>query len=49
MKVGCSVLLVLFCLGPDDVVVRAFLAGGKEVVSEQGFFLGTVPCAQVVD
>ena len=31
------------------VRVRAFLAGGKEVVSEQGFFLGAVPCAQVVD
>ena len=31
------------------VRVRAFLASGKEVVSDQGFFLGAVPCAQVVD
>ncbi len=31
------------------VRVRAFLAGGKEVVSDQGLFLGAVPRAQVVD
>jgi hypothetical protein len=31
------------------VRVRVFLAGGKEIVSEQSFFLGAVPCAQVID